>query len=108
MASQLTSLASSIYAQVRTDLGDAWGELSAEEKSLVAQCTTDAASLAIEAAASDAGDASAQQQLIREKAQIQAQTDNIEACAKTVISDAIWKAVNDALSKGIALAIAKA
>lgn len=94
-----------ILANLREGLGDGWEALSPADRELLSACAADAAQLQVRAlAAPQTPDA--QLQLLREKAQVQAQLANLTAAGATRVASAFWDAVKAVVSGAVAVAFA--
>src|SRR5688500_3418611 len=102
----LSDLTDSLLDNIRAALGSAWDErLTPAERELVRACCADAAELEVRALAAPRT-RDAQLELLREKAQIQAQLSNIAAAGTTRVTDAFWDAVRAAVNGAVTIAFA--
>jgi hypothetical protein len=89
----------------RDRLSDAWDTLDPADRELIAACCADAARLQLRAlAAPQTPDA--QLRLLRDKAQIQAQLQNLAAAGSVRLSAAFWDAVKEVVNGAVAVAFA--
>jgi hypothetical protein len=93
-----------ILSAFRTRLPD-WDTLDPADRELIAACCADAARLQLRAlAAPQTPDA--QLRLLRDKAQIQAQLQNLAAAGSVRLSAAFWDAVKEVVNGAVAVAFA--
>jgi hypothetical protein len=82
-----------------------WDTLDPADRELIAACCADAARLQLRAlAAPQTPDA--QLRLLRDKAQIQAQLQNLAAAGSVRLSAAFWDAVKEVVNGAVAVAFA--
>ena len=105
-AQTLPDLTDSLFDNVRAALGPVWDDqLTPAERELIRACCADAAELEVRALAAPRT-REAQLELLREKAQIQAQLANLAAAGATRVADAFWDAVRAAVNGAVTIAFA--
>jgi hypothetical protein len=103
---RIDNIATEIYAQLKDRLGQAWADrFTAADQQVVRLCCIDAAELQVRALATPR-DRAAHLELLREKAQINAQLANIAACEASHLVDAFWEAVGIVVNSAAAVAFA--
>jgi hypothetical protein len=106
MDSTVAAIARQIESQISARLKDVWdSRLTQADRELVSACCQDAAELQVRAMATPP-DTDAQAQLLREKAQINAQLANLATLQAQQAVDALWEVVRIVTSGAMKVALA--